>query len=55
VYYLRFCKFKQGPDPMHSLDLPLLTHLLLDRPASEPLRRAIVSTTSSNFDHWSRP
>jgi len=32
-----------------------MTHLLLDCPASEPLQRAIVGTTSSIFDLWSRP
>jgi len=32
-----------------------LTHLFLDCPASEPLRRAIFGTTSSIFDLWSRP
>jgi len=32
-----------------------LTHLLLDCPASEPLRRAIFGTTSYIFDPWSRP
>jgi len=32
-----------------------LTHLLLNCPASEPLRRAIFGTTSSIFYVWSRP
>jgi len=32
-----------------------LTHLLLDFPASEPLRLAIFGTTSPIFDHWSKP
>jgi len=32
-----------------------LTHLLLDCPASELLRRTIYGTTSSIFDLWSRP
>jgi len=31
------------------------THLLLDCPTTEPLRRANFSTTSSIFDLWSRP
>jgi len=31
-----------------------LTHILLDCPTSEPLRRAIFGTTSSIFDIWSR-
>jgi len=33
----------------------VLTHLLPDCPASEPLRRAIFGTTSSIFDIWSKP
>jgi len=32
-----------------------LTHLLLDYPASEPLRCAIFGTTSTIFDLWSKP
>jgi len=32
-----------------------LAHLLLGYPASDPLRRVIFGTTSSNFDLWSRP
>jgi len=32
-----------------------LTHLLLDCPASEPLRRAIFGTTATNFDLKSTP
>jgi len=31
-----------------------LTHLLLDCPASEPLRRAIFGTTFSIYDLWSK-
>jgi len=32
-----------------------ITHLILDCPAYEPVRRAIFGTTSSNFVLWSRP
>jgi len=32
-----------------------LTNLLLDCPASEPLRRTVFGSTSSIFDLWSRP
>jgi len=32
-----------------------LTHILLNCPASEPLRRAILGTISSIFDLWFRP
>jgi len=40
---------------LRDLTLQDLTHLLLDSPASEPLRRAIFGTASSTFDLWSRP
>jgi len=39
-----------SPTPLQDL-----THLLLDCPASEPLRPVIFGTTSSIFDLWSRP
>jgi len=45
---------KPGPTnskhPLHDL-----AHLILDYPASEPLRRAMFGTTFSIFDLWSRP
>jgi len=38
-----------------AVSLQDLTYLLLDCPASEPLRRDIFGITSSIFDLWFRP
>jgi len=52
------CRIKQKKNSSYSTcghPLQDLTHLLLDCPASEPLRCAIFGTTSSILDFWSRP
>jgi len=52
--YLCTIKWKNSPCSAGGHPLQELTHLLLDCPSSEPLRRAIFGTTSSIFDLWSR-